>query len=88
MRGHGEPGRSARAVTPSDTARLEPAPDFIYVGGAGNLVFAGMDDLEPQVTTTMAVLAGSYHPVRPGKILATGTTATGIIAFYSDGRRR
>ena len=64
-------------ITPSDTTVLIPAPASIYINGAGNITLTGSDG----VSATFTVPAGSLLPCRPSKVNATGTTATGIIAF-------
>lgn len=70
----------AVAITPSDTAGdVFPFPRGIYVGVAGD------------VTMIMKGKAGSVlfknmttgeHALRPVQIMATGTTATDILALY------
>lgn len=67
------------AVTPSDTAYIEPTPVGVYVGAEGNVVAEGSDG----VTATFAAEAGAILPIQPRRILSTGTTATGIIALYN-----
>lgn len=70
------PDRAA-AVTPSDATILPPST--IYVGVAGNVA------VEPVVggvaVTFTAVPAGSYIGVRVKRVLATGTTATNMVAI-------
>jgi len=62
-------------VTPSDTAPLGGVIG-LYVGGAGNVRAAGSDG----VAANFAVQAGGYLVGRFRQVLATGTTATGIVA--------
>lgn len=69
-----------KAVTPSDNAAIEPTPDAIYVGSAGDIAMEG-DDANSEVFSGVA--AGNIYPFQPRKILATGTTATGIKAIYN-----
>lgn len=72
-------GRVFDNVTPSDSANLpKGAADAFFVTGAGDLVLQGEDGS----SATFAVLASSILPCGAGKVLATGTTATGIIAIY------
>jgi hypothetical protein len=76
------PARSGFAVTPSDVNDFLTSgvvPKLIYVGGTGSLVVQMMDDAGN--TTLATVAAGAFLHIRPRKILATGTTATGIVAF-------
>lgn len=71
------PASYAAAVTPSDTAPLAVASKRLWVGGAGNvaLVTVGGDSV-----TYVGVPAGTYLQVRAQQVMATGTTATNIIA--------
>jgi len=72
-------GRVFLDVTPSDTLNLSKgAADAFYVTGAGNLVLQGEDG----DSATFAVNSSSILPCGAGKVMATGTTATGIIAIY------
>jgi hypothetical protein len=68
------------AVTPNDTTNIAPAPcDAFYVGGAGTVVVI---DIGGTTLTLTGALAGTVYPLRVMRVLATGTTATGIIALY------
>ena len=72
-------GRVFLDVTPSDTVNLSKgAADAFYVTVAGDLVLQGEDG----DNATFAVSAATILPCGAGKVLATGTTATGIIAIY------
>jgi hypothetical protein len=66
------------AVTPHDTNRLTYRTRALYVGGAGNVVLDNIDD----VAVTFAVAAGTFLQVETDRVRSTGTTATGIVAFY------
>lgn len=69
------------AVTPSNTADL-PNPgvsDALWVGGAGTLAIQGTDG---QTVSIAAVAAGATLPIKVRRVLATGTTATTIVALY------
>jgi hypothetical protein len=70
---------SASAVTASDSTVLSPVPRGLYVGGAGNVAvrFPGS---ATSVTFT-AVPAGTILPIKPEKVMSTGTTATDIVAL-------
>lgn len=69
---------AAVAVTASD-ATIIPETDSLFVGSNGNLAVE-MDDGN---TITLAVTTASpYHNLRVRRVLATGTTATGIVALY------
>ena len=73
-----DPGYSAAAVTPSDTAHLGNVR-ALYIGGAGDVKI----DAEGGGTVTfVGVQAGSIIPVRAVRVYATGTDATSIVALY------
>lgn len=70
-------------ITPSDTVDLTELPKAIYVGGAGDITMIGVD--APAAATGIAwkgVPAASMLPVRPRRVLATGTTATLIVGCF------
>lgn len=66
------------AITPSDSADLASDAAGIYVGVTGNIVLktAGETTL-----TFVAVPAGTILPIDTRRVLATGTTATSLIAL-------
>ena len=64
-------------LTPSNTALISPAVG-IYVGVAGTIRAAGGDG----VVGTFEVQAGQYLIGAFTKVLATGTTASGLVALY------
>lgn len=70
------------AVTPSDTANLPYGSPcrYIYVGGAGNVALQLANDTAP--ITFIAVPVGTILPAMAIKVLATGTTATNLLALY------
>tara|TARA_R110002050_G_scaffold280972_1_gene428193 strand:+ start:718 stop:972 length:255 start_codon:yes stop_codon:yes gene_type:complete len=75
---------AAAVITPSDSAQIQNnARDsrgcLVYVGGTGDLavVTAGGDTV-----TFTAVPTGMILPVQIIKVLATGTTATSLIALH------
>lgn len=73
------PATILKSVVPSDTADLpDGASRSLYVTGAGAL--SVVDTVGNTVTLVSG--AGQYHPVRVARILASGTTATGIVALY------
>jgi hypothetical protein len=72
----------AEAIVPSDSSPLpggKPSAG-IFIGGAGSLVcdFGGLP------VTFTAPVAGTVLNVAPSRVLATGTTATGLIAVYQN----
>jgi len=72
------PARFALAVTPSDSTDMTLSARALYIGGAGNL--AVITDGGNTVTFT-GISAGSILPVAIARVLATGTTATNILAL-------
>ena len=75
----GQPSRSAFAVTPNDTTELESIPQALYVGTGGTLVVRLMGD--STAVTLTNVPDGALLPIRTKLVLATGTTASGIVAL-------
>lgn len=70
----------AVAVTTSDSTDLaRGATKALYIGGAGNVavITSGGDTI-----TFTAITVGSFHPISVKRVLATGTTATNIVAVY------
>jgi hypothetical protein len=68
-----------QAVTPNDGVDLNFKTRAIYVGGAGNV--ACRNALGVSVTF-VAPPVGSFIPVVTDRVMATGTTATNLIALY------
>ena len=65
-------------ITPSDTSDIAVVPRALRVNSAGTLVLrdkAGQD-------MTYTVTDGEVIVFRPTRVLATGTTATGIVGWY------
>lgn len=73
------PAGDGAAVTPSDTADLAVASKRLYVGGAGAVKIV---TVLGTTLTYAAVPAGTYLNVRAARVLATGTTATSIVAEF------
>ena len=72
------PASRAFAITPSDLTVLQGVRS-LFVGGAGNLAVLMREDSAP--VTFVSVGAGSFLPIEVSKVLATGTTATAILAL-------
>lgn len=72
------PASNFVAVTPSDSAELAVLPRFLIIGTAGNVSLVNADGQ----SVTIPVQAGQVLPLRPSKVNATGTTATGIVAAW------
>ena len=74
-----DPGTLAYEITPHDTNQLARIPRAIIVGAAGNVECYLKGDESTAVTIYCA--AGVPIPIRPFRILSTGTTATGIVGL-------
>ena len=72
------PGVTLVALTKSDTTKFQPTRG-LYVGGAGDVAVV---DLSGNSVTLVGALAGSVLPVRVVQLLATGTSATSVVAIY------
>ena len=66
------------AVTPSDTVDLPFTTVGLRIAGAGTVT---VRDASGNSTTFTGVLAGETLPIAAVRVLYTGTTATGIIAY-------
>lgn len=69
--------KSIIPITPSDTVNIAGGSiRGFYVGVAGDVAV-----IMPDGTTGVwpALAAGGPHPIQASRILATGTTATGIV---------
>ncbi len=74
------PATSWVSITPHDSTNFTGGPcRAIYVGGAGNLVAVGLDDV---AVTFTAVTAGSILPISAKRVNSTSTTATALVALY------
>jgi hypothetical protein len=73
------PASRLRAVTPSDSAPLPIASKALYVGGAGSIAIIAVNDTAP--VTLAGVPAGSVLRIRATQVMATNTTASGIVAL-------
>lgn len=70
--------RMATAVTPSDANNLPWPAEVLYVGGAGDVAVV---PITGSSVTFSAVPAGTQLRIRCKQVLATGTTATNIVAL-------
>ena len=75
-------------ITPSDETEYSGGV-AVYCGSDGDVTVepvSGAGDLAPEgyssTTLTFSVVAGDFVPVTAKRVLATGTTATGLIATY------
>lgn len=74
------PFRNAAAVTPSDTVPLTTAAAKLYVGVTGDVTLIPVGGASGVLFK--AVPAGTVLPVRTSQVMATGTTATYIVAMW------
>ena len=73
------PASGMITVTPSDGTDLSVMPRALMVGVAGDLAVVMKDGT---TGTLPALQPGVPYPVRVSRVLATGTTATGIVGLY------
>ena len=73
-----DPVGSAAVLTPSDSTPLASIPKAIYVGVAGDITMILARDT---VAVLFKAVPNGVLPVRPLQVMATGTTATNIVAL-------
>lgn len=80
------PAEFHKAITPNDTTILNPRPRSIRINVAGTVVVSCVDpsDLTGATFTdiTYNCVAGEVLRIRPHKIKATGTSASGIVSWW------
>ena len=83
FRGHSRsltaPPEQAVAIVPADGTDLACVTRAVYVAGAGDLRVRMLGGAE---VTLAAVPGGALLPLRVARVLATGTTATGLVGFW------
>lgn len=67
------------SITANNSTVLDPPARAIYVGGTGDLAVRMAGDATTPIF--VAVPAGTVLPISVDKVLATGTTATGIVGL-------
>ncbi len=72
------PAEAAFAVTPADGSDLPRATRALYVGSAGAL---RVTMLSGETVTFAGMQAGMVYPLRVIRVLATETTAGGIVGL-------
>ncbi len=72
------PATHAFAIAPNDTTDLSEVTRAVYIGGGGALA---VRMLSGQTVTFSGATGGSTLPLRVDRVLATGTTATGIVGL-------
>jgi hypothetical protein len=75
---HTSPAAAAQAITASDSTEYDDVRG-VYVGVTGDVAvtFENGDSV-----VLVGLAAGTIHPIRAKKILATGTDATDIVIFF------
>ena len=68
-------------ITPSDSTDVSPGVcSAIYVGVGGDVAIYSLGSSTPVIFKN--AVAGQILPLRARRVLATGTTATNLIALY------
>ncbi len=66
-------------INASDTVPLQPGPFGLYVGADGDITC--IDNYSNTCLFT-GVVAGTFLPICPRFVMATGTTASGFVALF------
>lgn len=77
--GAGGPANRVFPIAKSDTAELAFVTTGVYVGGAGDV--AVKDRVSGDTVVFVAVPAGTLLPIRVGRVMATGTSATNLVGL-------
>lgn len=75
----------AASVTPNDSADLAVPNACLYIGGSGDV---NVDTIDGTTITFVGLYAGTILPVKVKRVRATSTTATNIVALYSNDYRQ
>ena len=76
--------RDFKAVTPSDSQDV-PSPNRVrglYVGTSGDVAVIMLGDVAEEVKILPSLAAGIWHSMNVKRVMAAGTTATGIRVGY------
>jgi len=73
------PAIDGENVVPSDSSALNNVTRALYVGGGGDLQAELVSGRQVSFT---ALPSGAMLPLRLTRVLATGTTATGLVALW------
>lgn len=73
------PARSAAIATHDDTQDLPQFSRALYVGAGGDVTVQMVEGMQ---VTFSAVPGGTLLPIRVRRVLATGTTAAGVVALW------
>ena len=85
-----EPADFAKVVTANDAQTdINPYPRALYVGQTGDVkvMMKRVDktgDSDSNGVVFPNVQAGSILPIQIRRVIATGTTASGFVALYTD----
>lgn len=74
------PPAGALEVTPDDNVDLATASRGFYIGGGGDLTVIMLDG--GNQVTLKGINTGQILPLRVSRVMATGTTATNIVAVF------
>ncbi len=77
------PARGAFAVTPSDTANLAAYAKSLYIGVTGDVTVVPMNAAADTDTVLFKAVPVGILPVQVRRVMATGTTATDIVALVN-----
>jgi hypothetical protein len=72
------PAERAEAITPSDTTDLLRATRALYVGAGGDVA---LQMVSGATVTFTGMQGGMIYPLRVARVLATGTTAAGLVGL-------
>lgn len=74
----GAPAQDGVSITPSDSVDLPFSARFFSAGTDGNVVLQTLAGTQ----LTIVVKAGQVYPISAKRVLSTGTTSTGLIAWF------
>jgi hypothetical protein len=72
------PAERAEAIIPSDTTDLSRATRALYVGAGGDVA---LQMVSGATVTFTGMQGGMIYPLRVARVLATGTTAAGLVGL-------
>lgn len=75
------PARLIQVVTPADGADLPVPAKALFIGGAGDLKIVPVASIDGEAVTLKNHPVG-YVAVQTRRVVATGTTATHIVALF------
>jgi hypothetical protein len=78
--GQDAPAVETAAVVPNNSSDLPVTCRALWVGTAGDVAL--MADGDAVAVTIKNVANGTLVPIRTRRVMATGTTATDIVALY------